>query len=50
MWIRQRPQQNRVDNAEDRGVRANSERECEYRNDSKARIFHELSNRVPKIV
>jgi hypothetical protein len=43
-------QQDCVDHTEDRGVRANPEREREYSNDSEARIFHELSNRVAKIV
>jgi hypothetical protein len=48
--VRQRSQQHCVNYAEDGGVRANAERQRENSNDSKARVFYELSNRVAKIV
>ena len=41
--IRKRSQQNGIDDAEDRGVCANAERERERCNGSKARIFREHS-------
>jgi hypothetical protein len=49
-WKRKRFQKHTIDDAENGGVRANAERERNYGNDSKARIFYELSNRVAKIV
>jgi hypothetical protein len=50
MRVRQRSQQDCVNHAEDRGVRANAERERKHGNYGEARILYELSNRIPNIV
>ena len=46
----ERAQQHGVDNAEDRGVCSDAERQREYGDNGKARIFRELPKRVAKIV
>ena len=48
--IRQRPQQHRIDNAEDGSVRSDPEGKREDRDDRDARIFQKQSKRVTNIV
>jgi len=45
--IRQRPEQDGVDDAEDRGVRTDPERECQDGNRSEPRRFAELAKSEP---
>ena len=47
---RERLEQDRVDHAEDGGVRADPERESEDRDDGEARFFDELAQGVAKVV
>jgi hypothetical protein len=53
VWIRKRPQQNRVDDAEDRGVRADPERKRQDRNQSEPGRLAELAKsklKIPHII
>src|SRR3954451_6097812 len=47
--IRQRPEQNGIDDAEDRGVRTDPEREGKDRDDGEARMLEELANCVTNV-
>jgi hypothetical protein len=49
IMIRQRAQQDGIDDAEDRGVRANAERESENGDDREGRRFQKLTKRIAKI-
>ena len=48
--IRERSQQDRVDHAEDRGVRADPEREGEDGDESEARRFAQLAESEAKVI
>jgi hypothetical protein len=43
MWIRQRPQQHRVNNAKNRSVRADTERKHENRDEREPGLFEQLT-------
>src|SRR5207245_987786 len=49
VWIRKRPEQDRVNDAKDGGVRADAERERQDRNCSKGRLFRERSHRIAEV-
>jgi hypothetical protein len=48
--IRQRPQDHRVDDAENRRVGADAERERQQRDERKARLLDERANREAKVL
>ena len=50
VWKRKRAQQDRVDDTEDRGIRADPEGERQHGNESESRRLEELAKSVAEIV